>query len=79
MLCILKKKIYIYPAYVSKHNSNREKQIIILMISNGGKWHYPAVKELSALLTGTTSKHHGDFYYLNYLYSFAREKKNWIA
>ena len=26
-----------YPAYVSKHNSNREKQVILLMISNGEK------------------------------------------
>ena len=26
--------IYIYPAYVSKHNSNHEKQVVILMISN---------------------------------------------
>ena len=25
----------IHPAYVSKHNSNREKQIILLMIPNG--------------------------------------------
>ena len=25
----------IYPAYVSKHNSIREKQIILLMIPNG--------------------------------------------
>ena len=24
----------IYSAYVSKHNSNREKQVILLMISN---------------------------------------------
>ena len=30
--CILKKKVY--PAYVSKHNSNREKQVILLMIPN---------------------------------------------
>ena len=29
------KKEKIYPAYVSKHNSNREKQVILLMISNG--------------------------------------------
>ena len=29
------KKKKIYPAYVSKHNSNREKQVILLMISNG--------------------------------------------
>ena len=29
------KKEKIYHAYVSKHNSNREKQVILLMISNG--------------------------------------------
>ena len=29
-----KKEKNIYPAYVSKHNSNHEKQVIILMISN---------------------------------------------
>ena len=34
----------IYPAYVSKHNSNREKQVILLMIPNGEECHYLAVK-----------------------------------
>ena len=29
------KKEKIYPAYVSKNNSNREKQVILLIISNG--------------------------------------------
>ena len=29
------KKEKIYPAYISKHNSSREKQVIILMILNG--------------------------------------------
>ena len=61
---MLKKK-NIYPAYVSKHNSNREKQVILLIIPNGegreakseGRWHYLAVKKLSALLRGITSKH----------------------
>ena len=33
MFCMLKKK-KIYPAYVSKHDSNREKQIILLTISD---------------------------------------------
>ena len=53
----------ILPAYISNHNSTREKQIILLMISNEEKegWHYLAVKKLSALLRGITSKHHGDF------------------
>ena len=31
------KKEKIYPTYVSKHNSNREKQVIFLTISNGDK------------------------------------------
>ena len=35
--------------YVSKHNSNRDKQVILLMISNGERWHYLAVKKFSAL------------------------------
>ena len=78
MFCMLKK--YIYSAYVSKHNSNHEKQVILLMSSNGEKgrvaksegceakseerrqWHYFAVKKLSALLRGITSKHQGDFF-----------------
>ena len=61
----------IYAAYVSKYSSNYEKQVIILMISNGDKqWHYLAVKKLSALLRRITSKHHGDFDCLNCLHSF---------
>ena len=48
----------IYPTYVSKHSSKREKQVILLMIPNGekreakseGQWHYLAIKKLSALL-----------------------------
>ena len=35
------KKINI--AYKSKHNLTREKQVILLMISNGEKWHYLTV------------------------------------
>ena len=34
-----------YPTYVSKSNSNCEKQCILLMISNGEKLlHYLAIK-----------------------------------
>ena len=65
-----------YPSYVSKHNSNSERQVILLMISNGEKlWHYLAVKNLSQLLRGIISKHHGDFYCLNCFHSFARKNK----
>ena len=52
----------IYPTYVSKNNSNREKLFIFLMIINGEECNYLAVEKLSTLLTETTSKHHGDFY-----------------
>ena len=42
----------ICPAYTSEINSNYEKQIIPLMISNEEKkgWHYLPVKKLTALL-----------------------------
>ena len=37
----------ILPAYISKHNSIREKQIILLMVPKEEKegWHYLAVKK----------------------------------
>ena len=41
----------IYPAHVSKQNSNREKQVILLTISNGEKqWHYLAVKKTISII-----------------------------
>ena len=74
MFCMLKKK-KTYPAYVSKHKSNCEKQVISLMIPNGERWHYLAVKKISALLGKIKSKDHGHFYCLNCLHSFATENK----
>ena len=83
MFRILKKK-KIYPAYVSKHNSNRGKQVIFLTISDVAKLrgakslvrsHYLVVKKLSALLRGITSKDQGDLYCLNCFYSFTTENK----
>ena len=79
------KKEKIYLAYVSKHNSNHEKQVIPLMISNGEickatsegqrRWNYLAVKKLSALLRGITLKNNDDFYCLNCLHSFRTKNK----
>ena len=74
--CFVYKNDKIYPVYVSKHNSNREKQAILLMIPNGEGWHYITVKQLPALLRGITSKHHGDFYFLHYLHSFQTKNKH---
>ena len=39
----------IYPAYVSKHKSNREKQVL-LVIPNGEGWHSLEVKKLSSII-----------------------------
>ena len=63
------------PAYISKHNSNRKKSIIFLMILNREGWHCLVVKKLSTLLKGITSKHDGGFCYLNCLHSFRLENK----
>ena len=63
MFFMLKKK-KVYPANLSKHNSNREKQVFLLMIPNGEKreaksegrrLHCIPVKKLPALLRGITS------------------------
>ena len=75
-LCTNEKEIY--PAYISKINSNCEKQIILLMIPNEEKegCYYLAVKKWSALLHRITSNHKGDFYCLNSLNSFRTETEN---
>ena len=65
-----------------KNYSNHENQLIFLMIPNGeecratihGRWHYCAMKKLSTLLRGITSKHSCDFYCLNCCYNSFRTK-----
>ena len=69
------KKEKIHPAYVSKRNSGRAKQVHISIIPNGEGLRYLSVKELSALLRGITSKNNGYFYCLNCLYSFRTKNK----
>ena len=65
------KYFYVYSAYVSKHNSNSEKQVIPLISSNGKEWYYFVIKTLSALLT----KYYNDFYCRNRLHSFRTKSK----
>ena len=62
-------------AYKSKHNFNDKNQVILLIITDGKKWHYLAVKCLSALLRKITSTNYGGFYFLNCLHSFRTESK----
>ena len=69
--------------YKSKHNHTRKNQVVLLMITDGEKWHYIALKSeqtedgfnrpaksLSRLFNGITSNHNGNFHCLNCLHSF---------
>ena len=67
------KKIQV--AFKSKHNLTCDKQVILLMISNGENWHYLVVKKLPGLLKGITSNHKEDFYCLNCFRSYRTKNK----
>ena len=45
------------------------------MITDDKKWHYLAVKSLSALLIGIASKYDGDCYCLNCFRSYSTKDK----
>ena len=62
-------------AYKSKNNLTQKRQVVLLMISDGQKWHYLVVKNLSRLLRGITSNHKEDLYCLNCFYSYRTENK----
>ena len=62
-------------AYNSKYNLTPENQVILLMITDGKKWHYVAVTSLSKLLRGITSNHNGDFYCLDCFRAYTTENK----
>ena len=64
----------IRPAYISKYNRDRENEVTLLMITDGKKWHYLAVKSISMLFRGITSKHDGDFHCLNCFCYFRTER-----
>ena len=77
----IKKEIGV--VYKSKYNRKRENQVTLLMISNGEKRHYLALKSisttneynrpirsLSRLLRGITSNHNRDFYCMGCFHSF---------
>ena len=62
-------------AYKSKHNLNCEKQVILLMITDGEKLHYIAVTTLSELLRGVTGNNNGNFYCLNCFHAYRTKNK----
>ena len=70
-------------AHKSKYNRKRENQVVLLMITDGKKWHYLALKSVrttngynrpvisfSIFIRGITSNNEGDFYCLGCLNSF---------
>ena len=62
-------------AYKSKYNNKRGKQVNLLMITGGTKWHYLTITNMSALLEGKSLNHHGDFYCLNCFNSYTSKNK----
>ena len=63
-------------AYISKHNDECDKQVNLLMITDGStNWHYLEIKNISGLLRGLTSNQNGDFYCLNCLHSYRTKSK----
>ena len=62
-------------AYKSKYNLKYENQVILLMITDGEKWHYLTVKKLSTLLRGIAGSSNGDFYCLICFCSYTTENK----
>ena len=67
-------KMNMYPAHIPEQLKSRKVDHSF----NDSKWRNmtsPYNKKISALLRVKTSKHDGDFYCLNYLYSFRRKNK----
>ena len=62
-------------AYRFKNNLTCNKQIILLMITDGEKWHYLVVKNVAGLLKGITSTHEKDFHCLNCFHSYRTKNK----
>ena len=62
-------------AYKSKYNLERENKVILLMITDGKKWHYLTVKKFSGLFRAITSKRDGDCYCSNCFCSKSTENK----
>ena len=74
-------------AYKSKYNNEHVNQVVLLIITDGGKWYYlilkcepvfyngkscnRPVKSLSTLLKGKTSNHHRDFCCFNCFNSYS--------
>ena len=75
MLSIQRNTKTISVAYRSEYNNKHKKQVILIIITDGKKWHYLAVTNLSALFKEKLSNHKGDLYCLNCFNSYTTENK----
>ena len=62
-------------AYRLEYNNKCEKQVNLLMITDGNKWHHLAIINLSTLLAKKSSNHDGDFYCLKCFNSYTTKNK----
>ena len=62
-------------AYRSEYNNKRQKQVILLMITDGKKQYYLALTNLSVLFAKKSSNNDGDFYCLNCFNSYTTNNK----
>ena len=58
-----------------KYDEKCKNKVILLMITDGKKWHYLAVKSSPALFRGRTSNHKEEFYWLHCFHSYSTKKK----
>ena len=72
MFCMLKKKKCILLMFQNIAQIVKNQLFFLFFAA---RWHYLAVKKLSALLRGITSKHFGDFYCPNCLHFFRIKTK----
>ena len=57
------------------YNGKRKKEVILLMIGDGKKWYYLALKNLPRLFRGISSSHVGDNYCLGCFQSYRTPDK----
>ena len=71
-----KKNQNIYTVRRSKHNVECKKQVNLLMIEDGGKRHYTAIKNISRLLSKLNGKtQHAYHYCMNCLNGFGQRQQ----
>ena len=75
LLLIFYTCLIILEKYILHTNQDIIKQVILLMITDGEKWHCLVVKNLSGLLRRVTSNHNGDFYCLICFQTYSTKTK----